>query len=174
MAVAKSDQLTALAAASATAGLAGAPNQVRSSQIEGHVQGFEFSFTIPASGAGSTAGDQVIIGYMSPFARIEDIVLFNGAMGANVTLSLGKTDPNNSSNTDNTHYLDATDVSVAGRVWAQKNLPEQVGTDTAGDQSTGNTAPGFGALPIEVTATIGGTPTTSAKFQGVIYYKSRP
>lgn len=175
MAIALSDQLTALVPATASAGLSGAAQQARSSQIQGNLEGFEFSFTIPASGAGSTAGDQVVIAQLSVFARIKAIKLYNGAMGAGVTLSLGKTDPNNSANTDNTHYLDAVDVSVQGGVDATKNLPEQVGTDTTGAVTdTGMGLPNFGAAPINITATIGGTPTAGAVFRGYVTYASRP
>lgn len=159
---------SAFSTGTASGGLAGAPVQTRGNRRK------EFTFTIPASGAGSTAADIVVLGVFDVTARIRAIKLINGAMGAGVTLSLGKIDPNNSANTDATHYLDATDVSVAGSVDAVKNLPEQIGTDPAGDQSTGQTVPYFGQANIQITATIGGTPTTAAVFRGYIEIADRP
>ena len=176
MAIALCNELTAVSPASAAAGLTGSPNQARSTQIKGHVQNEEFSFTIPSSGAGSASGDQIIIGYISVYARVKMIALRNDALGSGVTLSFGKTDPNNSANNDNVHYLDPIDASVASsQIYMAKNIPEQIGTDATGAVTdTGNAVPGFGALPIEVVLTIAGTPTSGAKIAGWTEYVDRP
>ena len=177
MAIALDDQLTAPQLGGvAAAGLAGASAQISASEKE-HGK-LRFSFTIPAAGAGSAQGDQVRIGDLNVFARLVRIRLYTAGLGAGVTLSLGKIDPNNAANTDPVHYMPALDASVAAILDADTNILEQVGaspsgavTDTGDGISSSAPGGGYGNAPIRLVATIGGgAPTAGATFQGLIEF----
>ena len=164
---------TALSPATSSAGIQGGDLQIRSTVAAGKSQVILDSYTVPAS-AGPAAGDTVQwFPTLTPTDTLKRITLYWDALGAGCTVSLGKQDPNNSANTDAVHYMGATSAAVAGSADGNLNLWEQVGTDPAGDQSTGNTAPGFGALPIVITTTFGGaSPTASAVIKIVAEYVS--
>jgi hypothetical protein len=146
--------VVALTGPVATGGIAGAPTQVRSTLAAGNSQVMLDSYVTAGT---ETTGD-VIEWYpqIEPTATLHRLVLYFGPLGSGITVSFGKIDPNNSANTDGVHYMALSAAAVAGSVEANLNLWEQVGTDPAGDQSTGQTAPGFGSLPIIITSTIGG------------------
>lgn len=170
MAIAFSDLLTGNVA-TASAGLAGGPNLNRSAK-DGASAGVHIAdFTVPASGPGSANGDVIYLCQLNVMSRISRIVLIFSAWGTSVTLSIGKVDPNNAANTDAVHYLAATSVAAAGNnTPLGANLGEQVGADPSGAVTdTGNAVPGFGELPIIITATIGGAaPTAAATLRAII------
>lgn len=156
------DTVNALSGATASGGIAGGPLQNRSTTAGGKRQTGIDSYTVPAS-SGPASGDTIYFWpQMITTSRITDLKMELSGFGANVTVSMGKVDPNNSANTDATHYIPATDASIGGITDIASNLGEQVGADPLGDQSTGQTAPGFGDLPIILTATFGGTGTPTA------------
>jgi hypothetical protein len=175
--IALDDQLTAPAlGGTANAGLAGASLQISPAEKEhGKIR---FSFTTPATGAGSANGDQVRIGDLNVLARIVRITFYTAGLGAGVTIALGKIDPNNAANTDPVHYMGFLDASVLARLEADTNLLEQVGatpsgasTDTGDGLNPGAAGGGFGNAPIRLVATIGGAaPTAATTFQGLIEY----
>ncbi len=168
MATAYSAELaSAFSTGSAVAGLGGSPVQTRGSKRP------QFTFTIPASGAGSTAADIIIIGMFDVTAQLFAVHVSNDAMGASTTFSIGRIDTNNSANTDAVRYSDAVDTSVAGSWAATKNLPSQMGTDPIGDQSTGQAAPNFGNGLVFLTMTIGGTPTAGTIISGYMEFADR-
>lgn len=160
--------------ATTSAGLAGGPNLGRSTEDSGKVQIKHANFTIPASGAGSVSGDTITLAYLDVFSRFYYAQVFHTAMGATVTMDIGKTDPNNSANTDAVHYANGADVSLAGNfVAGGANVGEQVGTDPTGTVTdAGNAVPYFGSAPITIMATLHNTPTAAATFNVIIFYSS--
>lgn len=171
MAVAFSSALAPSTGPSAVGGLAGGNNQSRSTFAGGRVRHAKCKFTIPATGAGSASGDVVYLWQFGPFTDISFIQVFHTALGAGVTLSIGKVDTNNSVNTDAVHYASAVDVSLAGNFTAgSMNMDEEAGKDPAGDNSVGNLAPGYGNGFIYLTATITGTPTAAATLMAIVFF----
>jgi hypothetical protein len=165
------NETTALNQATTSAGIQGGNLQIRSIVAAGKLQILADTYTIPAS-AGPASGD-VLNWYPLPFpiATIVYARLFWDALGAGVTVALGKVDPNNSANTDANHYFAPTSAAVAGNATANTNIWEQVGTDPLGDQTTGNTVPQFGSAGIQFTTTFGGgTPSASAVLKLVVFY----
>lgn len=160
--------------AAATAGLGGSPAQNRSNEDRSAIQVKHFSYTVPAS-SGPASGDSLVLARLKVTDRIYGIKLAVGALGAAATATLGKIDPNNSANTDASHYSGAMDLSIASYNpdALVTNDGEQVGADPAGDQTTGQTAPGFGQAPIQITMTFGGaTPTAAAVIEGHVKYSA--
>lgn len=143
-------------------GLTGAPQVTRATEVRGLLKTYHFTIEqdspnpMPGQTATTVAsGDIFIIAYMKPTDWIYFGRLYWTAWGGtNVLAVVGKIDPNNSTNTDNDHYLGATALLNAGTDDLDLNLPEQVGDDPAGDQSVGNTLPEFGAQDIQITLTI--------------------
>lgn len=153
----------ALTGTPSTGGVAGGVLQVRSPQAAGKVQAMVDSYV----GLGTeTTGAVIEFWPQVPVtSRILRIRLAWDALGAGAFISVGKIDPNNSANTDAAHYIVSVDGSNAGFAEAALNMGEQVGQDPLGDESTGNTAPGFGQLPIIFTVTVTGvTIPASANF----------
>ena len=177
MSIALCDQLSApQLGGTASAGLGGAATQISSSEKEhGKVR---FSFTIPGSGAGSVNGDQVVLAKLNVFARLRSMTFYTNGLGAGVTISLGKIDPNNAANTDPVHYMGALDAAAVTKLEADTNITEQVGgsptgasTDTGDAINPGGPGGGFGNAPISIVATIGGgTPTAGQQFDGVVEF----
>lgn len=147
----------------AVAGILGAPNFVRSTEVRGLVKVYHFNVEqalmnpMPGSPDGDIAsGDSIIIALLKPTDRIYFGRIYNNAWGGTSTLmSVGKNNPN----TPNVgivaaHYLSAQGIDTGGVNDINLNIGEQVGADPAGDQSVGNQIPGFGALPVQITLTI--------------------
>src|SRR6185312_5987399 len=146
--------VTALQGATASGGIAGGPTMVRSPAAAGKLQiGVDSYIT-----AGTETTGSVIEWWpqMPATARFVYGILTWGNLGSGALLSLGKSDPNNAANSDANHYLVPTAAAASGSAMANVNVGEQVGQDPQGDDSTGNTAPGYGALPIILTSTITG------------------
>ena len=166
--------------ATASGGLAGAPQQTRGAERTGKVHWKHFTLSnsgasvpSPSLGGASLAnGDVITLGGQ----RIIDRIIFGrfyfSAWGAGVTASVGKTDLNNSANTDAVHYKAATSVAAAGSFDLDTNMGEQVGADPTGAVTdTGNALPTFGSGPIQINLTIGGgTPAASATLNGYYLY----
>lgn len=166
-----SDQLTGVANPVGGAGLAGGTAQSRASQYGGKKRWRKFTFTIPATGAGSGDGDTVVVSYEHPMHEIlrARILIPSGGLGAGTTIDLGKYDPNTAT-TSATRYISGADSSVAGVIEADNNLYEQVGSDPAGDQSTGNVAPGFGSQQVKLYLTLHGTLTAAKQIKGEVEF----
>ena len=178
MAIANADQLSGASAGSANAGLVGASSQVRSTEVRGAIRVRRFTFTIPASGAGSKNGDQIRCGGLKVTDRIYSGKVITNGLGAGVTLAAGKLDNNNSANNDNNHYLQPVSVANAGAADFNLNLTEQVGVDPTGavtdtgDGIVASPGGGFGNAPVEIMLTIGGAdPTAAQQIQGFIFYE---
>jgi hypothetical protein len=178
MSVVNSDEISqAVGGGSASAGLGGATNPPRATEVKGAARKWKFAFTIPASGAGSVAGDQIRVARLKTTDIIYGVRIYAPVLGASTTLAIGKTDTNNSANNDANHYLVPSDTSVAGILEANGNMLEQVGADATGaetdtgDAITGG-APGggYGSGPIDIMLTIGGTPTATARIMGYVEY----
>lgn len=175
MADALSDQLTApQLGGAASAGLGGASAQISPTEDDSPIRFKRFTFTIPASGAGSANGDRIKMCKLNVFDRLlsAKVLVPAGGLGASTTLSIGKIDENNSSNTDNTHFSAAKSSAAAGVIDADTNLTEQVGVAPTGAVTdTGMGLPNFGSGPIDITVTIGGgTPTAAVKLYGWVTY----
>ena len=159
----------ALSGPTASGGIAGGPTMVRSPAAAGKLQIGVDSYVT----AGTETTGSVIEWWpqMPATARFVYGVLSWGALGAGALLSLGKSDPNNAANTDANHYVNGilNPAASAGSVMADLNVGEQVGQDPLGDDSVGNTAPGFGALPIILTSTITGA-TAAASINIVVTF----
>lgn len=144
-------------------GIKGGPQQNRGAQDHGGLQVGIATFTNPAS-SGLAEGDLLeLIPLMFPTDRFVSMLGVFGAFGSSVTASFGKIDPNNSPNTDAAHYLAASSIASATTLTADVNLGEQVGADPAGDDSTGNAIPGYGAQSIIPTITFGGATPAASK-----------
>ena len=158
--------------ATATAGLAGGPNLARSTEDAGPIRVKHATFTIPASGAGSQIADVIVLCNLGVFSRFYYAYVATSAWGTSATLSIGKIDPNNSSNTDSAHYAALTSVAAAGSFLTGLAVGEQVGVDPTGASTdTGNAAPYFGSADIQITATIAGAaPTAAGTLNVVIFY----
>ena len=178
MSIALCDQLSApQPGGSASAGLGGASLQI--SNVELGPPKKRFTFTIPASGAGSVAADQIKIGNFGVFDRIYGVHVVGAALGANTTLSIGKIDSNNPANSDPIHYSDAIPTVNAYEIDADSNLGEMIGaaptgasTDTGDAIVPGAPGGGFGNGPVAIVLTIGGTPTAAVQIGGWIDYAS--
>lgn len=149
-----------------TGGVLAATIQARATEVRGILKVYKFDFLqaggLPMIGGTSAAmatGDTVAIAMMKPTDWIYGGKVFtNDWEGTAVTIDIGKIDPNNSTNTDLDHYAAAIDVTGAAAITdLTLNVPEQVGDDPKGDQSTGNKVPEFGSADIIITATLGGT-----------------
>lgn len=159
--------------ATAVGGLAGGPNLARSTEDSGPVRVKHATFTVPSgSGAGSQIGDIIVLANLGVFSRFYYAIVYNGAMGSSATISIGKIDPNNSTNTDSAHYVALTSVTSAGNFLCALNAGEQVGADPAGDQSTGNVPPAYGSQDVQITATVAGAALTAAAILNVIIFYS--
>ena len=157
----------ALSGPTASGGIAGGPTMVRSPAAAGKLQIGVDSYVT----AGTEATGTVIEWWpqMPATARFVYANLAWGNLGSGAQLSLGKVDPNNAANTDANHYLVPTPAATAGSATGNVNMGEQVGQDPLGDDSTGNTSPGFGALPIILTTTLTGA-TAAATISIVIVF----
>lgn len=173
------DQIDFVRGNSSLGGIQGSPNFGRSTNIKGGLQVWRFTFTNTTStNAGVSVvlaqNDTMDLAYLEPQCRIFGIwVGVPVAGGAGMTLSIGRVDPNNSSNSSATRYLSGYDVSAALLTAAEVMLlfGDQVGSDELGDQSTGNKAPAFGAAPITIRATFGGaTPAAGFALSGAIFF----
>lgn len=160
-----SDIFNQVQGGSALAGLTGSPAVRRSTEIRGITKVINFNVAqaamkpLPGNslGSGLVLGDSIILALLAPtdwvyFGRI----YWNAWGGTGLTLAIGKYDVNTATATVN-RYLAATSITAASNADINTNVPEQVGTDPAGDQSAGNAIPGFGSLPVYLTATIAGT-----------------
>lgn len=171
-----SDQLFALAPTNA-AGVAGGLNQIRGTEFRGTLRIRHFTITNGTSaslgGVALANGDRLLLTYMKVIERIYFGRFYFTPSTASLTLAVGKLDPNNSANTDAGHYKAAVTIATAGNFDLDKNMGEQVGTDPAGDQTTGNKVPNFGSQDIVLTATYGGaTPDAAATLNGYIHLVS--
>lgn len=78
------------------------------------------------------------------------------AFAASSTMSFGKLDLNNSTNTDPVHYLAAASIAATGLLEFNLNMTEQVGATPIGDSTPGQQLPQFGSAPILITGTVAG------------------
>lgn len=181
MATAVCDQLAiGKGLGSANAGLGGANLQGSPTENDTAIRVKRFTFTIPASGAGSAQNDVITIGLFNVLARFIAATVFvpAGGLGAGTTLSIGKVDPNNAANTDAVHYANAVSSAAAAVIEADTNITEQFGaaptgaaTDTGNAPLPGAPGGGYGNAPIQMTLTIGGgAPTAAVQLQGFILY----
>ncbi len=171
-----SDQLFQLSPSSA-GGIQGGPGQIRGAEFKGKVRWRHFTLSnsgaaVPSpslGGASLAIADIIDLGGAKVIERMIFGRVYFSAWGTSATLSIGKKDPNNSSNTDAAHYKALTSVATAGTYDFDLNIGEQIGADPAGDQSTGNKTPSFGSADIIITATVAGaTPAIDATLNG--YY----
>jgi hypothetical protein len=178
MSIALCDQLSAAqGGGTASAGLGGASQQIANVELGPPKK--RFTFTIPASGPGSVAGDQIVIGKFNVFDRIFGARALGPALGAGTTLSIGKIDPNNPANTDPIHYSEALSTVAAYNIEADVNLGEQIGapptgavTDTGDGLVSGAPGGGYGNAPVSIVLTIGGTPTAGAQISGWVDFQT--
>lgn len=160
----------------ATAGVAGGPLQVRSSELRGILKVHRFTVEqatpnpLPNNPAGAVAtGDVFWLALLDPTERIFlGQIFFNAWGGTAPTISIGKVDLNNSANNDAVHYLAATNITSAGNSFLNANMTEQVGADPLGDQTTGNLIPAFGSNKVVVTGTLGGTLGSNGTITGYV------
>jgi hypothetical protein len=160
----------------ATAGVAGGPTQLRGTEFRAVAKFHRFTVEcaatnpMPNAAAGNFATtDIIVLTRMKVIERIWFGRIYIGAgWGTGVTLTIGKTDLNNSSNTDAAHYKAATSVAAAGNFDLDLNMTEQVGDDPIGDQTTGQKIPQFGSGDIWITATIAGSVNTTGTLIGYI------
>lgn len=151
----------------ATGGVAGAPVFPRSTVAASRVQiGIDWYTTLGTETTGSVIEWWPQLGVDD---RLVYALLSWGALGSGALISLGKIDPNNSANTDAVHYLAAVGAATTGSALANVNIGEQVGQDPLGDQSTGNTAPAFGAANIILTSTITGATAAASQTIMLVY-----
>ena len=177
MSIALCDQLSAAqSGGTASAGLGGASQQIANVELGPPKK--RFTFTIPASGPGSVAGDQIVIGKFNVFDRIFGARALGPALGAGTTLAVGKQDANNSANTDANHYIAPESTVTPTILTADRNMGEQVGVDPTGavtdtgDGITGGPGGGYGNAGVNLLITIGGTPTAGVQIQGFMFYTS--
>jgi hypothetical protein len=170
-----SDQLYSLQSSTTVGGVAGGPQQIRGAEYRGKLKWRHFTLSnsgaaVPSpslGGASLAIADVIVLGGAKVIERMVFGRVFFSAWGTSATLSIGKIDPNNSSNTAAAHYKALTSVATAGNWDFDTNIGEQIGADPEGDQSTGNTAPEFGSADIEITATVAGaTPASTATLNG--------
>lgn len=164
----------------ASAGISGAAGVFnRATEDRGVIKVIRFNVELATpnnppglSGASIGNGDTLILAELKPtdrifFGRVYEVA----SWGTGVTISFGKRDGNNSSNTSATRYLAATafDAAAGTATDFNLNMGEQVGTDPLGDQTAGNLLPSFGSAPIWLTATVGGaTPNSTGSLNGYI------
>lgn len=163
---------------SAIAGIGGAKDYPRATQVRGILKVYKFSWSqeTPIAMPGDTAtvpalNDQIVLALLKPTDYLYFGRLYLGDFGGtDLFLSVGRIDPNNSTNNDVDRYLAAVDVSGAASIKdLDLNMMTQVGTDPAGDQSIGNKIPSFGSADIQITAQITGTTIgTVAAFSGFL------
>jgi hypothetical protein len=159
-----SDQIDFYKGNSSLGGLQGSPNMARNQVIRGGLEIWRFTFTNTTSTNGGTSvvlaqNDTMDLAYLNVQTKLYSIkISVPVAGGAGLTLSIGRVDPNNSSNNSATRYVNALDISGATAVAAEQMLltGDSVGVDNLGDDSIGNTPPQFGAAPIVIRATFGG------------------
>lgn len=155
-------------------GLLGSQQIPRATEIRGLVKVYHFNFDqdtpnqMPGTSGGYlNTGTDIIIALLKPTDRLYAgfFQILTAWGGTNPVMSFGRIDPNDSTNTDNTFWMDAAvamdspilwfDTVVLSRVAAfNQNLCVQVGADPQGDQSVGNQLPEFGAADIQITATV--------------------
>lgn len=167
----ESDQLYSLRAVTGVAGLGGGPQQIRGTEFRQNVKIRHFTLTNGTSaslgGVALANGDRILLTRFKVIDRIYFGRFFYGPNTGSLTATVGKLDPNNSANTDAAHYKASVSLATAGSFDLDLNMGEQVGTDPAGDESTGNTAPNFGSQDIVLTMTYGGaTPNAAATING--------
>jgi hypothetical protein len=115
----------------------------------------------------------VIIGLLTVQNKVVRQRIFFDALGIATLLSSGKIDMNDATKTDAAHYVNAVAAASAGNIEATLNMGEQLGGDPAGDQTTGQSIPGFGQAPIILTLTFtGGAPTPGANLIAITEYVS--
>lgn len=151
-----SDQILLLQPNLTLGGIAGSPRFPRATEVRGGIEVWRFSFT---QGSPQTVvlNDTIDLAYLEVQQRLYLMFFTFTAGGAGATFSVGKFDPNNSANTDATHYFNATAIAASGNSGQLvTNVGEQVGQDNKGDLSTGNLPPMFGAAPIVIRGTFGG------------------
>lgn len=162
----------------ATAGVAGGPTFVRSTEVRGITKVHRFTVEanypnplpdLPLRTNGNTtfaANDLIVLAWMDPTERIYfGKVFITNAWGGNI--SFGKLDTNCDDNTDPIHYKAAT-AGTVGNFEFDKNMTEQVGADPRGDQTECNHIPAFGAGKIWLTATISAVPTAGGRIVGFV------
>ena len=155
----------ALSGPTASGGIAGGPQFPRSPAAAGKLQIGVDSYV--TAGTETTGSVIEFWPQMPSTSRLVYGMISWGALGSGALLSVGKIDPNNSANTDAVHYLNPAEAANnPGSALFNNNVGEQVGQDPLGDSSTGQAAPGFGALPIILTATITGA--TAAASQNIV------
>jgi hypothetical protein len=173
------DQIDFLRGNSSLGGLQGSPGKLRGTNAKGGLQVWRFTFTNTTStNAGVSVvlaqNDTMDLAYLEPQCRIFGLwVGVPVAGGAGLTLSVGRVDPNNSANNSAARYLSAKDISAQILTATEVMLlfGDQVGTDELGDQSTGQTAPSFGAAPIIIRATFGGAVAAAGfSLNGAIFF----
>ena len=136
-----------------TGGLAGAPSQLRASQKD-KITAISFHFV--QGGNTGNVGDTIDLAYVVPTTYVYGGILIYSA-NASSTLAIGVVDLNNSANNSSNKFLVATSLTSAGSVPIQAGLmPLQAGKDPAGDESTGNTPPGYGSALVTIQAVIAG------------------
>lgn len=173
-----SDQIDFYKGNSSLGGIQGSPNFGRGTNIKGGLQMWRFTFTNAVSTNAGTVitlaqNDTLDLAYLDTQVRLLALFLYWGAFGASATLSVGRVDPNNSSNSSAARYLSALDISSAQTDLVMHMLlsGDQVGTDPLGDDTTGESAPTFGAAPITIQATFGGaTPATGKLLSGFMMF----
>jgi hypothetical protein len=148
-------------------GLAGAPGMLRSTQ-RNKVRAIEFSYL--QSGTGNV-DDEIVVAELNPTDRLLDYEYTTTVNVASATVEVGLYDRNLHAgagipaNTEVTTIVDpARSISTAGtfRPSATNILPKQVGSDPAGDESTGNVPLGYGSSTVQVVLTIEGAGLTDA------------
>lgn len=148
----------------ANAGLGGAPDFPRATEIRGIVKVIKFDIEQdtpnpqPGDAAGSVGNaDIFIIAELKVTDRIYFGRVYFNAWGSDIAMQVGKIDPNNVTNTDADHYLVATSIVTPGVADINLNIGEQVGDDPKGDQSIGNLPPNYGSQDIQITVSVGGS-----------------
>jgi len=145
-----------------TGGLGGAPLQLRASQ-RSKAKAITFTYQ-QAAGTGNVT-DRITIARLFPTDILLDWMLniSNILAGANCLLNIGTSDDYGTLN--NSKFDSAIAIAVLGvyrpgqtpinatniGLTSTSQLPLQVGTDPAGDQTSAQTVPNFGSGPISVT-----------------------
>lgn len=159
MATAYTSTEIAASAGTFTGGLGGAPDKARSTDYS-RPEIIDFHFT--QGGSQGATNDTIDLAYLNVTDKLYDGLVTFTAGGAGVLLSVGLVDSNNSSNSSATKFLNAVNIAAQGsqRLTIAGGL--QVGSDPAGDQSTGNVSPNFGNGKITIQAKITGAGLAAA------------
>jgi hypothetical protein len=174
------DRLINQAGPANTGGLAGAPSLNRATENRGRIKAVRFNVAqaSPVAQPGTTAGtfatgDSFIIALLDPTTFLYlGRIRYNNWGGTSVTVKAGRVNPNLTTAVDETGiYLAATTglSSAAGQVDFNLVIPDQVGADPAGDLSTDNNLPGYGAQKIQIVLTIGGTLGAGGTLTGFLF-----